>query len=68
MPERKTDTEILGEYVRKVFPEIENTIGFRFYIFGERLKELGKCVVEGLKIKEAADYLLKTKTKDEPTR
>ncbi len=65
MLEKKADDEILLEYVREKYPLIENSVDFRFYILKIRLRELARCIVEGFKIKEAADYLFEAEAEDE---
>lgn len=49
MCERKTDDEILAEYVREKFPMVERSLDFRTYALKVRLGELGDAVTEECK-------------------
>ena len=42
----KTRNDILAEYVRSRYPEIEKTFDFAAYSAGVALKELGRCIKE----------------------
>lgn len=42
----KTRNDILAEYVRKKYPEIERTLGFAVYSISETLKGLGITLKE----------------------
>lgn len=40
----KTRNDILAEYVRSRYPEIEKTFDFAAYSIGVTLKEFGRCI------------------------
>lgn len=42
----KTRNDILAEYVRSRYPEIEKTFDFAVYSAGVALKEFGRCIKE----------------------
>lgn len=42
----KTRNDILAEYVRSRYPEIEKTFYFAAYSAGVALKEFGRCIKE----------------------
>lgn len=42
----KTRNDILAEYVRSRYPEIEKTFDFAAYSAGVALKEFGRCIKE----------------------
>ena len=42
----KTRNDILAEYVRSHYPEIEKTFDFAAYSAGVALKEFGTCIKE----------------------
>lgn len=42
----KTRNDILAEYVRSRYPEIEKTLDFAVYSAGVALKEFGRCIKE----------------------
>lgn len=42
----KTRNDILAEYVRSRYPEIEKTFDFAAYSAGVVLKEFGRCIKE----------------------
>lgn len=42
----KTRNDILAEYVRSRYPEIEKTFDFAVYSTGVALKEFGRCIKE----------------------
>ena len=42
----KTRNDILVEYVRSRYPEIEKTFDFAAYSAGVALKEFGRCIKE----------------------
>lgn len=42
----KTRNDILAEYVRSLYPEIEKTLDFAAYFAGVALKEFGRCIKE----------------------
>lgn len=44
--EMKTRNDILAEYVRSRYPEIEKTFDFAAYSAGVALKEFGRCIKE----------------------
>ena len=46
--EMKTRNDILAEYVRSRYPEIEKTFDFAAYSIGVTLKEFGRCIKEAL--------------------
>lgn len=46
--EMKTRNDILAEYVRSRYPEIEKTFDFAAYSIGIALKEFGRCIKEVL--------------------
>lgn len=48
----KTRNDILAEYVRSRYPEIEKTFDFAAYSAGVALKEFGRCIKEAFGGKE----------------
>lgn len=42
----KTRNDILAEYVRSCYPEIEKTFDFAVYSADVALKEFGRCIKE----------------------
>lgn len=44
----KTRNDILAEYVRSRYPEIEKTFDFAVYSAGVALKEFGRCIKEAV--------------------
>lgn len=45
----KTRNDILAEYVRSRYPEIEKTFDFAAYSTGVTLKEFGRCIKEAFR-------------------
>ena len=45
----KTRNDILAEYVRSRYPEIEKTFDFAIYSIGVTIKELGGCIKEAFR-------------------
>ena len=45
----KTRNDILAEYVRSRYPEMEKTFDFAAYSIGVTLKEFGRCIKEAFR-------------------
>lgn len=56
----KTDNDILAEYVRENFPNIESSLQFLFYKLCVKAKEVGKMIGESL-----GEFLSKYYTEEE---